>query len=169
MRLFSHKKKLGHHDIFHDVRKHIVSLRPRAVQVEFSFLAFQRVYEKRRLMFLGGAIIGALFIAFGFYRMVTWADGAVLYPATCLGGWNNPQYATGNPLTTSGADPSAFTDDNSAVLPANTNADIFCSGFTGTIAQDVRPTKVTLSFFWTSKAQEASTTPQTPIIFTNVP
>lgn len=165
--LFHHREK--HHDVFNDVRKNIVSLRPRAVHVEFSASSVHRAYQKHRLVFLGGSICAILFVTFGIYRSVTWANSAVLYPSTCLGGWNNPQLAEGKPDVASADDPPAFTEANSAVLPANASSDIFCGGFTGDISQEVQPTKVTLSFSWTTKVQEASSTPLAPIIFTDVP
>lgn len=74
------------------------------------------------------------------------ADVSVFYPETCLGGWVNPQYAQGEQQTTSNADESQFTKDNSAVLPKNTDAEMYCGNFKGKFDQATKPTKIIVSF-----------------------
>ena len=153
------------HKKFHDVvfgkRENVLSLRSRVVHVEFSVAAAHRAYQKHRLVLIGCGVFLILGIAFGVFRSVTWADSAVLYPSTCLGGWNNPQHAEGELDVASLGDPSAFTESNSAVLPANASSEIFCGGFTGAMSLEAQPTKITLTFSWTTKNEAA------PIIITD--
>ena len=80
------------------------------------------------------------------------ADVSVFYPETCLGGWVNPQYAQGEQQTTSNADESQFTKDNSAVLPKNTDAEMYCGNFKGKFDQATKPTKIIVSFALTKGA-----------------
>lgn len=152
--------------MFQDVRKNVISLRPRSVRVEVSVSGIMRLYEKHRLAFLGGSMLVIVGVAFGVYRSVSWADSTALYPSTCLGGWTNPQLAQGKPDVADGSDASAFTADNAAVLAANASSDIFCGGFDGPVAENTLPTKVVLSLSWVSKADPA---PAAPIIFSDVP
>lgn len=70
------------------------------------------------------------------------ADSSVFYPETCLGGWINPQHAQGEQQTTSNGDEVQFTKENSAVLPKNTNAEIYCGNFKGKFDTTTKPTKI---------------------------
>lgn len=76
------------------------------------------------------------------------AEVATFYPTACLGGWNNPRNAEGEPETKSNTDESVFTKDNSALLLATTNADIYCGNFTGQIEQNTKPTKILVALAW---------------------
>ena len=80
------------------------------------------------------------------------ADVSVFYPETCLGGWVNPQYAQGEQQTTSNGDELQFTKDNSAVLPKNTDAEMYCGNFKGKFDQATKPTKIIVSFALTKGA-----------------
>ncbi len=73
------------------------------------------------------------------------AESSIFYPDTCLGGWVNPQYAQGEQQTTSNGDESQFTKDNSAVLPKNTNAEMYCGNFKGKFDSGTLPTKIIVS------------------------
>lgn len=99
-----------------------------------------RVVKRRRrallallvlLIFLGGS---------GLFR--TQAQVATLYPTTCLGGWENPQHAEGEPDSQDG-----YTRENSAVL-SDAQAQIFCSGFSGNLPEEMVHTSVTLHMVW---------------------
>ncbi len=78
------------------------------------------------------------------------AEIATFYPTSCLGGWNNPRNAEGEPQVKSNATESDFTNENSATLPATTSADIYCGNFVGTIDQygSTTPTKILVSLSW---------------------
>ena len=73
------------------------------------------------------------------------AESSVFYPENCLGGWVNPQYAQGEQETTSNGDETQFTKSNSAILPKNTNAEMYCGNFRGTFDQATKPTKILVS------------------------
>ena len=70
------------------------------------------------------------------------AEVATFYPTACLGGWNNPKNAEGEPQTSSNDDYNQFTKDNSAVLTKNTRADLYCGNFSGTFDNATKPTKI---------------------------
>lgn len=76
------------------------------------------------------------------------AEIATFYPTSCLGGWNNPSNAEGEPQVKSNDTESDFTIENSAVLPATTNADIYCGSFVGSVEQNTKPTKILVSLSW---------------------
>ena len=80
------------------------------------------------------------------------AESSVFYPDTCLGGWVNPQYAQGEQQTTSNGDESQFTKDNSAVLPKNTPAEMYCGNFRGKFDSATLPTKIIVSLALTKGA-----------------
>lgn len=73
------------------------------------------------------------------------AETATFYPDTCLGGWVNPHNAEGILQTTSNGDASQFTKNNSAVLPKNTDAEMYCGSFKGKFEPNTRPTKIVVS------------------------
>ena len=73
------------------------------------------------------------------------ADSSIFYPETCLGGWVNPHYAEGELQTTSNGDASSFNKNNSAVLPKNTNAELYCGSFKGKFNHMTKPTKILVS------------------------
>lgn len=73
------------------------------------------------------------------------AESSIFYPDSCLGGWINPENAQGEPQTTSNGDESQFTKENSAVLPKNTNAEMYCGSFKGKFNVATKPTKIIVS------------------------
>jgi hypothetical protein len=73
------------------------------------------------------------------------ADSSIFYPESCLGGWINPPNAQGEITTTSNGDESQFTKDNSAILPKNTNAEMYCGNFKGEFDAETNPTKILVS------------------------
>jgi hypothetical protein len=83
----------------------------------------------------------------------TKAEVAIFNPTSCLGGWTNPQNATGQ-TTVSPDAVGEFTANNSAVLPANTSADIFCGNFVGTIPKEKVPQKIILTLSWDVERQK---------------
>lgn len=80
------------------------------------------------------------------------AQIAVLYASTCLGGWKNPDRASGVPEVAGDTDVS-YGDDNSATL-SNTMTQLFCAGFTGDIPKEVDRTDVSIRFSWHMESQE---------------
>lgn len=89
--------------------------------------------------------IALLLVLGSFISMRGRADSSIFYPETCLGGWINPDNAQGEAQTTSNGDETQFTKENSAVLPKNTNAEMYCGNFKGKFDQATRPTKIIVS------------------------
>ncbi len=78
------------------------------------------------------------------------AATSILAPKSCLGGWSNPNNATG-PGTLSDADPAtAYNADNSAFLASAVSSQIFC-GYFDTDPHAHAPTRVTVKFRWATK------------------
>lgn len=78
------------------------------------------------------------------------ADTVTLYATSCLGGWKNPEYATGTPSVRADEATDSFTDANSAVLVPNTLAQLYCGGFTGDVLENTIPTGVHVQFSWSA-------------------
>ncbi len=91
------------------------------------------------------------------------ADVATFFPETCLGGWQNPQYAANTPNVVAGL-AEEFTENNSATI-VDTISQLFCGEFSGEIPENAIHKKVTLKFSWALASPEseatdtASTTP----------
>lgn len=81
------------------------------------------------------------------------AQIAVLYSSTCLGGWKNPDLATGIPEVI-GDTQATYSDNNSATL-SNTMTQLFCAGFAGEIPKDADRTKISVRFSWQMEGHEA--------------
>ena len=103
-----------------------------------------RAIQKKHVM-MGISSIVLLLVLGSFISPKGKAESSVFYPENCLGGWVNPQYAEGEEQTTSNGDVSQFTKNNSAVLPKNTNAEMYCGNFKGKFNQATKPTKIIVS------------------------
>ena len=79
------------------------------------------------------------------------ADSSIFYPDTCLGGWIHPENAQEEQQTASNGDEAQFTKDNSAILPKNTNAEMYCGNFKGKFDTGTKPTKILVSLALTKK------------------
>lgn len=77
------------------------------------------------------------------YSTFVRADVAPLYAATCLGGWQNTHLATGMPDAQG-----AFTVNNSARLPGDTHAQIYCAGFAGDMPVNALHHRVVARLSW---------------------
>ena len=80
------------------------------------------------------------------------ASVAVLHSSTCLGGWKNPDLATGVPQVRSDSDV-IYSTDNSATL-TNTMTQLFCGGFMGEVPKDADRTKISVRFSWQMEGHE---------------
>lgn len=103
-----------------------------------------RTLQKKHIMMAVSSMV-LLIVLGSFISPKGKAESSVFYPDTCLGGWINPQYAQGEQDTTSNGDESQFTKHNSAVLPKNTNAEMYCGNFKGKFDQETKPTKIIVS------------------------
>ncbi len=107
-----------------------------------------KTLQKKHLM-MGFSSLVLLLVLGSFISPRGKAEMSVFYPDTCLGGWVNPQYAEGEGETTSNGDPTQFTKHNSAVLPKNTDAEMYCGNFKGKFDTTTRPTKIVVSLAMT--------------------
>lgn len=103
-----------------------------------------RTLQKKHIMMAISSLV-LLLVLGNFLSPKGKAESSIFYPETCLGGWINPQYAQGEGQTTSNGDESQFTKNNSAVLPKNTDAEMYCGNFKGTFDQATKPTKIIVS------------------------
>ncbi len=103
-----------------------------------------RALQKKHIM-MGLSSLTLLIVLGSFISPKGKADSSIFYPDTCLGGWVNPSLAEGEPETTSNADASQFTEKNSAVLPRNTDAEMYCGNFKGTYNNETVPKKILVS------------------------
>jgi hypothetical protein len=104
----------------------------------------EKALQKKHIMMAVSSM--ALLIVLGsFISPKGKAESSIFYPESCLGGWINPDLAEGELETTSNGDESQFTAKNSAVLPKNTNAEMYCGSFKGTFNAATRPTKIIVS------------------------
>ena len=91
-----------------------------------------------------------LFLFYFLYKSKARANEYLLYPSTCLGGWENPQLAEGAPQVSLGIQRGIyFTEENSARLNGNIAAQIYCGGFKEDIPEDVIPKNIVVKFSWT--------------------
>ena len=74
------------------------------------------------------------------------ANVATFHPAHCLGGWKNVDNIAGQPEVRTDNDVQ-YDDTNSASL-FNSNAQVFCGGFSGDIPYAAKHERVTLNFSW---------------------
>ena len=113
-----------------------------------------KTLQKKHLMMAFSSMV-LLLVLGSFISPKGKAESSIFYPETCLGGWINPQYAQGEEETTSNGDESQFNKNNSAVLPKNTNAEMYCGNFKGKFDSATKPTKIIVSLALT-KGQDLS-------------
>ncbi|MEK7650593.1 MAG: hypothetical protein AAB364_01840 [Patescibacteria group bacterium] len=108
--------------------------------------------HRRRVIVLSCGFI--VFAAANFLGLESRAGIAKFYPATCLGGWESPERASGAP------------DELSAVLKPDTLAEIFCGEFKGEIPDDSEPKNFQLKLTWQLKylSRDRVTTATTSLI-----
>lgn len=107
----------------------------------------EKVLLKKRIKVVIFVTIISMIIS-SFFSPKGKAEVVTFYPVSCLGGWNNPRNAEGEPQTKSNADETQFNKDNSAVLASQTQADIYCGNFIGQIEENTKPTKIIVSLAW---------------------
>lgn len=83
------------------------------------------------------------------------AEMVKFYPNTCLGGWQHPENAEGEPNLSEDATAEEFSDKNSTVL-GNVVSQIFCSDFTGEIPKDAEMKTLLLKLSWSQGLEAPS-------------
>lgn len=129
-------------------KENVLSLRKNVLIVEFSREALNKFIGRYRNIFLPLSIILVVVVASSI-ALRSRADVASLYSSKCLGSWENSHNAEGKPEVTKGdiENGDGFSVKNSALLN-NSNAQIFCGGFNGSIPEDGNPEKIVVKFSW---------------------
>lgn len=78
------------------------------------------------------------------------AESVIFHPNFCLGGWEKPQSASGEPQLGEGSESSEYNVDNSAYLESGVAAQIFC-GYFPVENREKPPRSVKVSFNWMMK------------------
>jgi hypothetical protein len=111
--------------------------------------SFEKGLTRKRIAIASSTFV-ALIVMGSFLAPKGAAESAQFYPTSCLGGWMNPGMAEGQSQTTANDRPEDFNPDNSAILAANTQADMYCGGFKGDFPEKTKPTKILVSLSWTT-------------------
>lgn len=142
---FSFKRPRGISKKFSGMTSSIDSVTKSLNDLVFSYTdKADKSLQKKHVM-MGISSIILLLVLGSFISPKGKAESSVFYPENCLGGWINPQYAEGEQQTTSNGDETQFTKHNSAVLPKNTNAEMYCGNFKGKFDQTTKPVKIIVS------------------------
>ncbi|MBV9349467.1 MAG: hypothetical protein JO026_01835, partial [Patescibacteria group bacterium] len=151
------KPRRSHFDgVIHDP----ADLQKPIVRIEIQKEAF---LDLRKFFFTSALIVllidaGVIGISSFIHARTAKAD-TIFYPATCLGGWTNPNNAEGKPDVSDPTQLTNFSDTNSAVLSSDTGGEIYCGGFTGEVPPDTLPRTLTISFSMAAKQSAAPASP----------
>ncbi len=90
------------------------------------------------------------------------AETAYLYPSICLGNFQNPDKAQGQPELSDSASADKFNNENSAFYEGGTRQ-LLCGGFDGEKKDDINIKKVSLQLIWAENIEETIEDSETPI------
>ncbi len=137
---FSRFEKIVHHF----KRPHVLNLRP-------------KLREKHPVIASGILLVLVFVMILGAKKIFTRGEIADFYAATCLGTWQNPQQAQGEPETF-GADASSTPNSVNSAVFSGTTGDIFCGGFVPPDFETKGDIKnVGLTFVWRIEGIPSST------------
>lgn len=131
--------------VFFDNSQQFINLKKKQPFIEIHFRVFVNFVDHFKVP-IGIVIITFASLAFLGSVFVSKANVATFYPDSCLGGWDNPLYASGKPELDSSAKQEDFTKGNSAVIKGT--SEIYCGGFKGEIPKDTSPKRFVLSLSW---------------------
>lgn len=100
----------------------------------------------KRMMAL---FVGVLLVAYTCSPLLLKANTVLFYPTACLGGWVTPYHASGAPHESS-----EYSAATSAVLPANTHAELYCGSFDGVVPEGTTPKDTRLVMYWNVEQAE---------------
>ena len=92
--------------------------------------SFAKKRFRNRLYFVFFVAVAAS-VGFAFYSLFVKANIFSYYPSSCLGTWDNPQNAQGEPSLEPGARLEEFNKDNSSFYDGGGAKQVFCGGFRG--------------------------------------
>ncbi|HRH31659.1 MAG TPA: hypothetical protein PK950_03255, partial [Candidatus Paceibacterota bacterium] len=135
-------------------KKLILSLREKVWTLEISPVRMREFWLRHKKTILALMVILSVLIT-GLFSESGKAGVANFYATQCLGGWENPSNASGEPTLKEDAEGSTFNSNNAAVLN-NTQGDLYCGGFTGSLPENTDPEKISLKIRWTMDDGEVS-------------
>ncbi|MCX6755694.1 MAG: hypothetical protein NT068_04145 [Candidatus Nomurabacteria bacterium] len=114
--------------------------------VEIHFDRMKELFREHRR-----AIFGVLTLVISLSILSAFSMGHAsvtnFYPTSCLGGWEHPENAQGEPDLPEGSSLESFSISNSARLDKSSGS-IFCGSFKGEVLDNTQPTNFHLSFSW---------------------
>jgi len=114
--------------------------------VEIHFDRMKELFREHRR-----AIFGVLILVISLSILSAFSMGHAsvtnFYPTSCLGGWEHPENAQGEPDLPEGSKIEDYTISNSARLDKSSGS-IFCGSFKGEVLDNTQPTNFHLSFSW---------------------
>ena len=122
---------------------HDVKLKP--VLVLWKFFQVLNIFRYKKTLSRSLALI-LIISLFGVVTRPAVAVTDIVFPSYCLGGWGNPQLASGKPDLDKDSDPASFNKDNSAVAE-NILGEMFCGYFNSEFKTN-QPSKVEIEFNW---------------------
>lgn len=144
------KRPFNTKDVVFSRKNKVVRLKERVLKIEVSAKKIKESFRNHRTRFILVGVF-ALFVAgAGYFLLSGKANVAYFYPNNCLGGWENPQNAQGQPEVEPDAQAESFNANNSAVL-RNAVAQIFCGDFQVDAPADSQPKRVLLKLSWLIK------------------
>ncbi|MFA6273743.1 MAG: hypothetical protein WC662_01135, partial [Candidatus Paceibacterota bacterium] len=140
--LAENKKRIV--DVFSSSKKGVLSLKKKVMVIHIDPDKFKEIIHKIELSlgYFFTSILILIILVISFHGK---ANITRFYPANCLGGWENPEYAQRIPEVKSNEDINDFSPENSAVLN-NASGQIFCGKFEGEIPTETLPKKLVLRF-----------------------
>lgn len=139
------ENKLKTHDIKIIPHKKVILFKKRGWKIEITSKDLFNFLYKFKFLFSSFAIF-IIILLFVFY-FKTKANVVQFYPESCLGGWQNPQNASGKPDLLKDSKEDNFNKNNSAVLN-NVISEIYCGKFSGDIPENTEPIKAIIKFSW---------------------
>ncbi len=139
----SHIKNTWIEDITISGKSKVLSLRPTYFVIRIDKQKIRELFSKDKY-FIGYGLVVLIVLAVSSLSNPTKADVVNFYPTSCLGGWENPENATGAPSLDKDENLESFNEENSARMRGT--SDIFCGGFEGEIPPEAVANSFSLSF-----------------------
>ncbi len=130
-------------DVTISTKSKVLSLRPNYFVIKIDKQKIRELFGKEKY-FIGYGLVILLVLAVSSFSNPTKADIVNFYPTSCLGGWENPENATGAPSLEEDESIESFNEENSTRMRGS--SDIFCGGFEGDIPPDAIANSFSLSF-----------------------
>lgn len=109
---------------------------------ERQWYVFKELFTKH-YGYVGYGIVFFLIVLVTSYPYISHANISVFYPSSCLGGWEHPEHAAGEPTLSEKSGAHEFTSENAAVIH-DASASIYCGSFGGDVPQESTPKKFVL-------------------------